>query len=185
MDADFITGLLFVAELVAVFVLARRIARIRRVFIADFQRGVRFVHGAFTEVVGPGSYRLLSRSRQIDLVDMRPRQFVMECVNYRDALRNDSFISIGGELVVADAYLSATKLKDQFSDSLPVVRDALRTVASRGIGDPGSEAREKTAQGITSAANAELTPSGMKLVNLEITEMWSRPTARRVSTGLN
>jgi hypothetical protein len=185
MNADFITGLLFIAELIAVYILVRRIARLRRILITDYQRGVRFVHGAFTDVLGPGTYRLVTRSRQIDVVDLRPRQFVMECINYRDALRNDSFISIGGELVVSDPYLSATRLKDQFGDSLPIVRDTLRTVASRGLGDPSPEAREKTAQEITSAANTELLRSGMKLENLEITEMWSRPAARRISPGLN
>ena len=185
MDIDAIVGFLFLFGLVAVFVIGRRIARVQRVFVNDYQRGVRFVHGAFTNVVGPGVYRILGKNQHIDVADMRPRQFVMECISYRDALRNDSFISIGAELVIADPYLAVTKLKDQFADSMPTIRDTLRTVASRGIGDGSSEARGRTAKHVTNAVNTELGRSGMKIANLEITEMWSRPVVKRISSGLN
>ncbi|HKS82287.1 MAG TPA: SPFH domain-containing protein [Candidatus Acidoferrales bacterium] len=185
MDANSLLFLIFLLEFVIVFLLIRRVGRVPRVFVLDYQRGVRFLSGAFSNVVGPGRYLGLNKNVQIQVMDMRPRQFVMECVAYRDAMRNDSFVSIGAELVVSDPYLAATKLKDQFADSLPTVRDTLRSIASRGIGDANWESRVRMSDEITAAVNAELGASGMQIANLEITEIWSRPVVGRISAGLN
>jgi hypothetical protein len=185
MDSDDIIVLLFLAEIAALVWIWMRVSQVRRIFITDYQRGIRFLRGAFTRVLQPGAYNVLNRTVEISIADMRPRQFVMECLSYRDAMQNDCFISIGGELSISDPYLAFTKLKDQFTDSLPTVRETLRAVASRGIGDASLDARDQMAQAVMVAANAELSRSGMRIVNLEITEMWSRPQRGQISAGLN
>jgi hypothetical protein len=185
MNTNSLLFFIFLLEIVIVFLLIRRVGRVPRTFVLDYQRGVRFLSGAFSNVVGPGRYLGLSKNVQIQVMDMRPRQFVMECIAFRDALRNDSFVSIGAELIVADPYLAATRLKDQFADSLPTMRDTLRAIASRGIGDASSESRARMSDEITAAVNAELGASGMKIANLEITEIWSRPVVGKISSGLN
>jgi len=185
MDLNSLLFSIFILEVILVFLAIRRVGRIPRTFILDYQRGVRFQNGAFTNLLGPGRYLTSSKSVQIQIVDMRPRPFVMECVSYRDALRNDSFISIGAQLLVCDPYQAATKLKDQYTDSMPAVRDALRSVASRAISDASAEARDRVARDVTAAVNDELGRSGMKIANLEVTEMWSRPVVGRITSGLN
>ncbi|MFZ0635503.1 MAG: SPFH domain-containing protein [Candidatus Acidiferrales bacterium] len=181
MDIDNIWVLLILAAL-ALYVLAMFLRKTQRIFIPEYQRGVRFVKGSFANVLGPGSYRPFTANEQIVVVDMRPQPIILEKISYRDALQNQSFLSIGAEMQVCDAHLAATTLKDQITDSLPAVRDTLRQVVSRGIADRSPEFRSKTAADIMQAVNAELTRFGMKISNVEILELWSHPALGHTTT---
>jgi hypothetical protein len=145
------------------------------VYVSDYQRGVRFVQGSYANILGPGCYKLFSRNDQIVIVDMRSQPIMLDRIVYRDAWQNESFLSIGAELLVCEPRLSVSKLKNQVNDSLNIVRDSVRLVASRGIADRSSASRDKMAIEITQAVNAELSPVGMKISSLEIIELWSRP----------
>ena len=163
-----------------------RLRRIPRTSLTDYMRGLRFVKGSFAGVLGPGSYQPVTRRVQIEVVDMRPVPFILESVSYRDALQSESLVSIGAELLVEDPYLAATSLRNRVNDSLPIVRDALRTVVSRSIADPSLEFRARAVREIEGAVNAELGRTGMKISNLEITELFSRsPLPQRSAKGLN
>ena len=122
---------------VIVFVVVRRIRKPKRVFITDYQRGIRYVRGSFANLLGPGSYLASGSKEHIDTVDMRPQPIILERTFYRDSWQNDAFVTIGAELQVSDARLPATMLKDQVNDSLPLVRDALRSVVTRGVAGEG------------------------------------------------
>jgi regulator of protease activity HflC (stomatin/prohibitin superfamily) len=175
MNSDNLVSL-FTVAVVMLFVLNLYIRRVKRIFVADYQRGVRFVKGTFSSVLGPGSYKLFTRNEQIEVVDMRPQPIILERIAFRDVWHNESFLSIGAELLVCDPHLSITKLKNQVNDSFNITRDTLRLVASRGVTDRSSESRGKMAAEITQTINAELTPLGMKISNVEIIELWSRPS---------
>jgi hypothetical protein len=60
-----------------------------------------------------------------------------------------------------------------------------RSVVSRGIADENPEFRIKTAADITRTVNAELDRLGMKISNVEIVELWSRPGLGRMTTISN
>jgi regulator of protease activity HflC (stomatin/prohibitin superfamily) len=181
MDIDTVLFLLILA-MVPLLAVARKA---KRIFVTDYQRGVRFVKGSFSNVLGPGSYQPLTSREQIEVVDMRPQPIFLEKISYRDACQNDSFLSIGAEMLVCDPHLAVTTLKKQIDDSLPIVRDALRSVVSRGIADGSPEFRSKTAVDITQAINAELSRVGMKISGVEIVELWSRPGPQRVTVVSN
>lgn len=122
---------------------------------------------------------------QILIVDMRPQLFVIERLFYRDALQAASVISIGGELNVSDPYSAGTVLKDQVNDSIAIVREALRTTVSRGVIDATEASKAKTVAEIQSSANASLAQYGMRVVNVELTEVWSQeidPPLRKMVT---
>jgi hypothetical protein len=159
--------------------------RFPRVYITDYMRGIRFVKGVFRDVLGPGAYQSFSRRVHIDVVDMRPVPVILDRVLYRDALQSDSVVSVGVELLVEDPYVAATSTKNRVGDSLPIVRDTLRSVLSRGIADTTQEFRDKSAADITTAVNAELKRLGMKVSNLEITELASRPPLTVAPIGPN
>src|SRR5579872_4794872 len=129
MNSDNIWSL-FLLAIVTLFFVGLRLRKAKRIFVPDYQRGVRFIRGSFANVLGPGSYQPFMSKEQITVVDMRPQPIFLERVTYRDALQNESFMSIGAELQVSDPHLAATLLKDQINGSLPIVRDALRSVAS-------------------------------------------------------
>jgi hypothetical protein len=109
MNTDNIWSLLILAT-AALYVLARRLRRTQRIFVPDYKRGVRFVRGSFDRVLGPGSYKPFTMKEQIEIVDMRPQPIFLEKIFYRDALQNESFVSIGAELLISDAYLASTML---------------------------------------------------------------------------
>jgi hypothetical protein len=184
MNADTIGALVFVVGIVAFYLLIRRLRRMKRILIPDFQRGVRFVNGAFRDVLGPGSYRSYPGRDQINRVDMRPTPFLEERLHYEDAMQTPCIMSIGAELSVADPYLACTKLKVPIDDSIPIAEEIILSFAASNVTDTSAAAREKTAEEITKAVNSELSQFGVRVSNLEITELWSRPP-RHGALGAN
>jgi hypothetical protein len=183
MDEQALWSLLFFAGLFGVLIL-RLIPRRARVFITDYQQGVRFVRGSFVRLEGPGSYLSGQSDDQITVVDMRPLPFLVERFFFQDGMQNPSVISIGAELVVTDPYAAVTLVKDRVQDSIAIVRDALRIHFGKTIADPTPSGRRIVSEKLTSAANTELSRIGMQIQNMEITEFWSRPM-RGYSTGAN
>jgi len=167
---DLLWQLVFLAVIVMVLV-ALRMRNKKRVYVTEYQRGLRFVNGTFKEVLGPGSYRPLFSGQKIELVDMRPQPVLLEVFPYRDAFQNDSYISLGLELLVDDPYLATKMLKDQVSDSISVARDRIRTTMSHTVCDGSLEFAARIADQITSSVNDELQRLGMKVTNVEITEL--------------
>ena len=95
------------------------------------RRGVRFVNGAFKEVLGPGSYSINENRERIEIVDLRPQPVLIELFAFKDSDQNDWIISLSTNLLVSDPYASTSKLKNQVNDSVAIIRDALRNVVSK------------------------------------------------------
>lgn len=183
--SDFLEAV-YVLTFVCVLLWIFRLRKFPRVYITDYARGLRFKKGAFRNVLGPGSYRPVTRKVHVEIVDLRPVPFILNGIGYRDALQNESFVSIGGEMLVGDPYLAATSAKNRVSDSLPIIRDAVRSAASRAIVDANDEYRARMAEGLTSAVNDRLRGVGMRVTNIEITEIFSRQSKREhIPAGLN
>jgi hypothetical protein len=178
MNQDTIWSLLLITSVI-IYGSVKRLRKTKRIFIPDYERGLRFVKGSFVSVLGPGSYHPFSLKEQIEVIDMRPQPIFLERISYRDALQAESWMSIGAELFVRDAHLAATMLKNRVNDSLGVIRDTVRSVVSGVIGERSPQFRTKTATDITTAVNAELARLGMRISNVEIVEFWSRSQTRR------
>jgi hypothetical protein len=185
MNFSDLLSLIFFPVAIAAIAFVYYLRRFPPVYIPDYARGVRFVKGSFRDVVGPGSYQNFAKRVQIEVIDMRPVPVIVDRIFYRDALQNDSVVSIGAEVLVDDPYLAATSLKNRVGDSLPIVRDTLRSTMAGGIADLSPEYRVKAADDIASAVNAELNRMGMKISNVEVTELSSRRTFGRATAGLN
>src|SRR5580704_12660881 len=155
-----IPAIILVSLVVLVFAFLLHMRKIKRVYITDYMRGVRYVRGSFRDVLGSGSYQPFTRRVTIERVDMRPVPFVLERIFYRDALQSEAVASIGAQMLVSDPHVASTMLTNKVSDSMPIVRDTIRSVLSRGITDESPDFRVKAAEDITSAANAELSKFG-------------------------
>lgn len=163
-----------------------RLKKVPRIYLTDYMRGLRFVKGSFDGLLGPGGHQPLTRGEHVEVVDMRSVPFLLESIWYRDALQSESVVSIGAEMLVDDPYLAATSLKDRVGDTLPIARDTLRTAVSRRIADGGPDSRARFADDIQTTINDELRRVGMKIANVEITEIYSRVASRPpVAKGLN
>jgi hypothetical protein len=123
----------------------------------------------------------------VEIVDKRPVAF-LDRITYRDALQNDSVISIGAQLLVDDACLSGGHF----------VETSRERFASHRVGDardggapanrrPSADSRVRMAADIIAAVNADLKLVGMKVQNLEIAEVATRAAATQpqVTTNLN
>jgi SPFH domain / Band 7 family len=159
----------------AVLIAILRLRKVQTVFVPDYQRGLRFVKGAYVDEVGPGSYRIAGTNQHIEVVDMRPQSVILDRTFYRDAWNNTALISVSADLLVADARRATTALKDQINDSMPLARNALRTALSRSTASEDPSYRTQAAADITQAVNAELDAVGMKVQNVEVVEFWLRP----------
>jgi hypothetical protein len=87
-----IWALIFWAGIGALFVARSRLRRTKRVFITDYQCGVRFVKGSFVDVLGPGIHQIYSDRQQITIIDTRPLPIVVERIFYQDILQAPSVI---------------------------------------------------------------------------------------------
>lgn len=162
-----------------------RLRRSKNILITDFQRGVRFRNGELRDVLEAGSYVFDSVNEQIVVMDLRPRPVLLERLGYQDASHSPSIISIAGELLVTDAHLAATRLKDPVKDTFPTVRDALLGCVKQTITDESSTGRQRIAERIAEAANTELAKVGMRIANIEVTELWSRPMQAGLAAAAN
>lgn len=86
--------------------------------------------------------------------------------------------------MTSDPYVASTELKKPVDDSLPVVREALRSFATTRITDPNPEVRAKFAEDIETFINVQVSKSGMRVKNIEVTELWTRPL-RPTTSGAN
>lgn len=185
MNTDGLWALAFLAAVISMRSTRVFAKKSPRIFVPDYQSAVRFVDGAFREVLGPGSYDPAGANEQITIVDMRPQPVVLERILYQDALQTPSVISIAAELSVIDPYQATTKLKNLVNDSLALVRDALRGFVSKRLADDSADARSRTATEIAAVLNDDLRKCGMQVANVEITEFWSRTLKPRSITGAN
>jgi SPFH domain/Band 7 family protein len=185
MNADDIWAVAILFGIAVLLTLRFYGSRTVRIFITDYQRGVRFVDGSFRDLLGPGSYRSSRNREQVTVVDMRPQPVVLERIFYQDAFSTPSVVSIAAELSVGDPYRATTQLKDPIRDSLDLIRDRLRGIATDSITGTELETRPKSANDVAANLNRELDEFGMRVTNLEITELWSRSVPPQTTAGAN
>jgi SPFH domain / Band 7 family len=173
------------ACLIAAMIISIRMRRSKPVYIVDFQAGVRFRDGSSTTVLPPGNRRSSTGQHPITVIDLRPHQFVLERLMFRDVLQANSVISVGGEVVVCDPQLAVSKLKNLMNDSMTIVREGLRRTAAQSMVDPSDEGRARLAEAVTADLNRELKSRGVEVRNLEITELWAQPVKHVIPSEAN
>jgi hypothetical protein len=177
MVSHIISALFIITCLIAVVIVNIQMRRSKAVYICDYQSGLIFEDGERCKVLAPGNHWLVADKDPVTVVDMRPYQFILERVPFKDALHVASVISVAGELSVCEPQLSVRAFRNIFAESLTAVRDNFRLAASRFIADSSSAGRLELATQIGSALNKELQHRGVEIRNLEITELWHIPDA--------
>jgi hypothetical protein len=172
MTADILVQFIFFVCLVTMVVFGIRLRRSKLLYIVDYQVGLRPRSDGSSELLQPGAYRSSAGGTPISIVDLRPRQFILERLVFQDMLRASGVISVGGELVIRDPQLAVTAFKNLVEDSLPIVRERLLHVVPRSIIDPSVDGRAKMAASVTADLNRELQSRGVAIEHLEITELW-------------
>jgi hypothetical protein len=184
MQAEIVLRLFAMACFLMAVVAALYMQRSKVVQITDYQAGLRFRGGCY-RVLGPGCYREGPGLGPITVVDMRPRQFILERMPFQDALHAPSILSVAGELVISDPGTATNTFKNILEDSVAMIREGLCPAASRSIVDPSEEGRKRLVADITATINRTLEPNGVMLRSLEITELWTRPVRFTVAGEAN
>jgi hypothetical protein len=185
MDAEAILGTLSTACFLISVLAVLYLRRTKIVHIADFQVGLRFRKDGTYGVLSAGCYRTGAGLSPITVIDMRPRQFILERMTFQDALRTPSVISVAGELVISDPQTATNTFKDVLDGSVAIIREGLCPAASRSVVSATQDAREMLAATITSEMNRALEPSGVMIRNLEITELWTQPVTYAFASEMN
>lgn len=185
MTLDEITGLITAVAVFASLAFMIRSRQSKLVYISDYMRGLRYRSDASCKVLGPGTYRSRNGGTPITLVDMRPRQFVLESIQFQDALRAIGVISIGAELLVREPDVAQSSFKVLMDDALSMIRETLRFAVVESIIDSSTEGRAKMEAALTAAFNRELQSRGVDVQNLEITELWIQTQNPQASTHAN
>ena len=71
MDPDSISLAIFLMTLASIWYFRYRMRRTKRVFVTDYQRGLRYRAGSFSNELAPGAYRIYTPNEQLVVVDMR------------------------------------------------------------------------------------------------------------------
>ena len=185
MDLNALVGVFSLACLLGTILFLNRLRRKKLVYITDFQIGVKFGDSGACEVLPAGAYRSNDGGSSIMIVDMRPYPFLFERMPFKNVLLADSLISVGGELAVQDPQLAVTKLKKIFEDSLPIIREGVLVTCSRMIADSTSAGRTSLAEAISADLNGTLGSSGIRVQNIEITELWVRQVDTHMAAAAN
>jgi hypothetical protein len=172
-DFAAISSGLVAGAVVLVLTLTQRKRGKKRILITDYRCGIRFVNGGFVALLPPGSYRFNPERDQITIIDMRPQPILIERQVFQDAVGAQSVISIGTELVVSDPVLVANALRDQIKDAYVIVRDTLRAAAPRQVVAGMGDNRKSIEEALTKVINTELAKVGMRVPEIEITELWA------------
>jgi hypothetical protein len=162
-----------------------RLRRTKLVYITDFQVGIRFYGSDSCKILPPGGYRSSAQHNPITVVDMRPYPFVLERLMLQDVLHSNTVISIGGEIVVRDPRLAVTTLKNLVDDTLLVIRENLRVTISHLIIATSSEERDNLTASIADELDRELQSRGVRVQNIEITELWAWQMRHAIPAGTN
>jgi hypothetical protein len=185
MDAEIALSVLSSLCLVGTVILLTRLRRKKLVYLLDYQAGLLFQEGTSARILSPGGHLAGVTQAPINVIDLRSNLFLLERINFRDRQQANCVLSVAGELLVSDPSLALSSLKNLVDDSLTIVRDSMRVAISRSIVDASREGRVKLADAVLSEVNRQLEMRGVKIQNLELTELWAQPMQYSVPAGLN
>jgi hypothetical protein len=185
MTAGIFVQIVFFICLATAVVFAVRLRQSKLHYIADYQVGLRPKSDGSSATLPPGVYRSRAAGTPITVVDMRPRQFILERLAFHDIVQANSVISVGGELVIRDPQHAVNAFKNLVEDSLTIIRERLLHTVSRYIVDPSIEGRAKIAATIITELDPELESRGVGIEHFEITELWVQAVKHNISPDAN
>ncbi len=98
------------------------------IIIFEYERGLKYRKGKFSEILGPGRYWILSRSITINKIDVRPKVI---SVPGQEVLSADSVtlkVSVTAKYEVTDPNLAVNKIENYIEAFYAIVQLALRDI---------------------------------------------------------
>lgn len=141
------------------------------VTVYEFQRGLRYDRGRFTDVLEPGQYRILRRRTTITKLDIRPRVVV---VPGQEVISSDGVsirVSLNAEYEIADSAVAINEHSDYSAAFYASLQTALRdAIATKEIDDI-LEQRSEIGVTLTEASREAAVRLGLSLRGVEVKDL--------------
>jgi regulator of protease activity HflC (stomatin/prohibitin superfamily) len=142
-----------------------------RVTVLEFERGLQYVRGHFTGVVGPGQYRSWTSTTSIRKVDIRPK---ILSVGGQEVLSADGIaikVSVAVRYRVADPAMAVNGVENYEVALYTAVQLALRLAIASAPLETLLQARTTLGKDITEQATGAATAAGLELLAAEIKDL--------------
>jgi regulator of protease activity HflC (stomatin/prohibitin superfamily) len=168
------TAFLFVAVLfvVAAALVASMIERqFPRVTVLEFERGLRYVRGRFTGVLGPGQYRTWSATTLVRKIDIRPK---ITSVAGQEVLSADGValkVSLAARYRVVDPAIAVNGVENYEVALHMTLQLALRAAVAANPVESLLQARGTLGKEITEQATGPAAAAGLELLGADLKDM--------------
>jgi regulator of protease activity HflC (stomatin/prohibitin superfamily) len=164
--------LVVILVLIAVAILSSMIERqFPRVTVLEFERGLRYVRGRFTGIVGPGQYRAWSTTTVVRKVDIRPK---VATVASQEVLTADGValkVSIAARYRVVDPALAVNGAENYELALHTTLQLALRNVIAASPVDALLQTRGTLGKEITEQSIAPAAALGLELLSADLKDL--------------
>ena len=146
-------------------------ARLRKVTVFEFERGLLYVGGKFRSLLEPGQYWIWDPSRAVTKVDVRPR---IAAVPGQEVLTADGIavkVSLVAQYRVADPVIAINAQANYESGLYTELQLAIRRLISAESIDSLLEKRPGIAAQLTEGAKAGAARLGLELVQADVRDL--------------
>jgi regulator of protease activity HflC (stomatin/prohibitin superfamily) len=146
-------------------------AGMRKVIIFEYQRGLKYVNGKFTETLPPGGYRLLSKSTTIQPVDIRVQYLTIPGQELLSADGVTLKISLACSYEVSDPNIAVNKIASYPTALYLQLQMAVRELVATEKVDAVLEGRAEISNRLHEKTVAQAAELGLKLHSVEIKDL--------------
>lgn len=164
--------LLAVVVVVAVSIIWSMIERrFPRVTILEYERGLRYVRGRFTGVLGPGQYRASSATTLVRKVDLRPK---ITAVSGQEVLSADGIalkVSLAARYRVVDPALAVNGVENYELALYTALQLALRSAIAGSPVEALLAARATLAKELVEQTSSAAAAAGLELLSADLKDL--------------
>lgn len=162
--------LILVSAFIAV-ALVLRLLPIKRVFVFEYQKGLKYSRGRYMGILDPGSYWILKNSSTVTLIDIRPESITIQG---QDVLSSDGVtlkISLAAEFQVIDPNLAINRNQNFRTTLYLTLQMALREIVGKEKIDALLENRAQIGAKLMELVTRKASEMGLKLIAADVKDI--------------
>lgn len=176
------TILSIVITLAVVIAIFRLVLLIKHLTIFEYERGVKYVKGRFTEILEPGQYWYFAYHTTITKIDLRPR---IVSVSGQEILSADGVtlkISLATKYEIVDPYTAINKIGSYDQAVYMELQLALREIVGNETIDRLLKQRTKLNQKLHELCAPSMEQFGVKLLSVSIKDIMFPGELKKIFT---
>lgn len=153
-----------------------------RVTILEYQRGLRYVNGRFSGIVGPGAYTIIRRTTTIKPVDVRPTAL---CVAGQEVLSSDGLavrVSLVVNYRISDPDTAVNKAENYYNSFYLALQVALREVIAGSNLESLLAQRNEMSEKLNEIVRTSAETLGLEMISINIRDLTLPGELKKVFT---